>query len=83
VYKFVSLVEQFLFEIVCERQAVTYPVPTEDHVKGTSLFLPWWKFVKGPSIYDVHMEGGGGVWLRWTPLDGGGQRHVDVHTDNF
>src|SRR6218665_1070512 len=26
----------------------------------------------GPSIYDVHTEGEGGVRLRWTHVDGGG-----------
>jgi|SRR6218665_2912613 len=39
---------------------------------------------KGPSIYDVHKEGKG-VRLRWKPADGveRGQRHVDVHTENY
>jgi len=37
---------------------------------------------KGPSIYDVQMEGEG-IRLKWTPADGeGSQRHVDIHTEN-
>ena len=39
---------------------------------------------RGPSIYDVHTEGGGWVRLRWTHVDGGREvnPHVDVHTES-
>jgi len=36
---------------------------------------------EGPSIYDVHTEGG--VRFRWMHVDGGGVKpHVDAHTKN-
>ena len=44
---------------------LTWPFIQPDH--SSSLTLSH----KGPSIYDVHMEGGG-VRLRWTHVDGGG-----------
>ena len=38
--------------------------------------------VKGPSIYDVHTEGGRGSGSRGRKWTGDGVGDVDVHTEN-
>src|SRR6218665_2161047 len=52
---------------------------------GVCLFvtsLPYRSVCRGPSIYDVHKEGGG-VRLRWTHVDGGGSSHVWTSTQRI